>query len=481
MFRLQISAASHDKRITMPIWSSNSSIRPPLLVLGAVELLGVYSSVLCTAVVFYGSVSQGDTEVGSLYLKAAIVAIVVLTSLISMGLYNFHQRLYFREVLARVTVGLFVAALVLAATYFVFPFVSLPRYFITVAILMALVVTLLVRLYFFHNVDTNVFRRRTLVYGAGERARSISDLRRLADRRGFHIVGSVPANGDREVFLGNGKLFRDKLLVSIAKEHAIDEIVIAMDDRRGNLPLRDLLDCKLKGVNVIDIIEFLERESKKVRIDLVNPGWLIFAPGFRATRIRIIGKKLVDFLLSFTALLVLWPVMLLVAIAIKCGDGITAPVFYRQTRVGQFGKEFSILKFRSMRPDAESKSGAVWAEENDPRITRVGRFLRSSRLDELPQLINVVRGDMSLVGPRPERPEFVEKLAESIPYYLERHTAKPGITGWAQLRYSYGASEEDTIQKLQYDLYYVKNQSLLMDMTIMLQTVEVVIWGKGVR
>jgi len=465
----------------MPIWSRNFSIRPPLLVLGTVEFLAAYFSVLGAAIILYGSVRQGQVALGSIHLNAAVVAIVLLTSLLSMGLYNFHQRLYFREVLARVTVGIALGALAIAAIYFVFPTVSLPRNFISVAFLLALVTILVARLYFFHNVDTNVFRRRTLIYGAGERARGIADLRRRADRRGFNVVGSIPANGDLEISQGNGTLFHEPSLISLTKELAIDEIVIAMDDRRGNLPLRELLDCKLTGVNVIDIVEFLERESEKVRIDLVNPSWLVFSPGFRTTKIRSIGKRFVDFLLSFVALLFVWPVMLMVAFVIKCEDGIRAPVFYGQIRVGQFSENFKILKFRSMRQDAESKSGAVWAEKNDSRITRIGRFLRAARLDELPQLINVLRGEMSLVGPRPERPEFVEKLAESIPYYLERHTAKPGITGWAQLRYSYGASEEDTIQKLQYDLFYVKNQSLVMDITIMLQTLEVVIWGKGAR
>jgi len=254
-----------------------------------------------------------------------------------------------------------------------------------------------------------------------------------------------------------------------------------MDDRRGNLPVRDLLDARLRGINVIDLMEFLERETGKIRVDLVNPGWLIFSSGFRTSRFRRLNKRFVDILASAALLLVSWPIIFLIAIAIKIEDGMRAPVFYRQCRVGRGDQPFSVIKFRSMRENAEADGKAVWAAKDDDRVTRVGRFLRKSRLDELPQIMNVFRGQMSLVGPRPERPEFVEKLKESIPYYSERHTVQPGITGWAQLRYAYASSEEDAIEKLQYDLYYVKNHSLALDLIIILQTVEVVLWGRGAR
>lgn len=461
--------------------SKKHSIRTPLLLLATAEVLCAYLSVLGTAILLYGSVRSADMELGSLHLKAVIVSAMILASLISMGLYHFHRRIHFREILVRVSVGIALGSLGLAAIYFLFPDVSLPRKFVVIAVLMSLVIVLLVRSYFFHHVDTNVFRRRTLVYGAGERARSIGDLRRRADRRGFKIVGSIPVRGDAEVSRENGLLIRDKSLLWLAAELEIDEIVIAMDDRRGNLPVRELFECMHTGVDIVDLLDFLERESEKIRIDLIKPSWLIFSPSFRTSQFRKIAKRLTDFLFSFSALLVLWPLLLLVALAIKAEDGFRAPVFYRQCRVGHKGLKFSMLKFRSMIEDAENGSGAMWARENDPRITRVGRHIRKYRLDELPQLINVLLGEMSLVGPRPERPEFVEKLAKAIPYYLERHTSKPGITGWAQLRYSYGCSEEDAIEKLQYDLYYVKNQSFVLDIIIMLQTLEVVLWGKGAR
>jgi sugar transferase (PEP-CTERM system associated) len=229
------------------------------------------------------------------------------------------------------------------------------------------------------------------------------------------------------------------------------------------------------------LVDFLERESGKIPVELLDPSWLIFSEGFRIPPLRTVAKRIFDFTVSLIALLLVWPIMLLVAIAIKIGDGIRAPVFYRQIRVGHRGAGFSILKFRSMVVDAEGDSGAVWAQKDDSRITRIGHFLRNSRIDELPQLFNVILGQMSIVGPRPERPEFVQELEKNIPYYSERHALKPGVTGWAQLKYSYGASEEDAVEKLKFDLYYIKKHNVLLDLLIILQTVEVVLWSKGAR
>jgi sugar transferase (PEP-CTERM system associated) len=272
-----------------------------------------------------------------------------------------------------------------------------------------------------------------------------------------------------------------KSITDIAIEKGAEEIVIAMDDRRGNLPVRELLDARLSGIDVVDLLEFLERETGKIRVDLVSPGWLIFSPGFRRSQFKEIAKRAMDAIVCGALLMVSWPIMLLIGLAIKIEDGLSAPVIYKQFRVGQNSRNFNVLKFRSMREDAEKDGKAVWATENDSRVTRVGNFLRNSRLDELPQVFNVLAGQMSVVGPRPERPEFVSELQENIPYYAERHVVKPGVTGWAQLKYSYGASEEDAIEKLQYDLYYIKNQTLLLDFLIIVQTVEVVLWGKGAR
>lgn len=465
----------------MPAWTLNNLVRTPLLLLGIVEALILFSSVYFAGVVLYGDLQTSEQMLGPLLPRAVVVATVILASLVSMGLYQFHQRIYFREAVVRVFVGVAAGGLALAVIFNAVPEVKLSRELAALAVSYALILLLIVRFYFVRNVDENIFRRKTLIYGAGERAASIADLRRRADRRGFKVVGQISAPGDKGICKHGALAANGKTICEYAREFGAEEIVVAMDDRRGHLPIRELLDCRLQGMEVIDLVEFLERETGKIWVDLVNPGWLIFAPGFRVSRFRQISKRLVDVVASSTLLLVALPIMLFVVIAIKIEDGLGSPILYRQKRVGRNDHEFNVLKFRSMREDAEADGEAVWAEKNDSRVTRVGAFLRKSRFDELPQILNVFRGQMSLVGPRPERPKFVQQLRQSVPYYSERHAVNPGVTGWAQLRYSYGANEDDALEKLQYDLYYVKNQSLLLDLMIILQTVEVVLWGKGAR
>ncbi len=464
----------------MPIWSKNFA-RTPLILLAVAETTILYLSVYFACAVASGGVEVFEDSLGPIAPRAAAVSGIMLMSLIAMGLYQFHQRAYFHEIMVRVIVGVAIGSTVLAASYYFFPRINLEPRIAALAVLSALTLLLLLRFAFVRNVDENIFRRRTLVFGAGERSAAISDLKRRADRRGFQIVGTLPAPGDtvredRDDLLRTGKSISD-----IAADVEADEIVIAMDERRGNLPIRELLDCKLRGIDVIDLLEFLERETGKIEVDLLSPGWLTFSPGFRRTRLRRLLKRTMDIVVSAVAFLLAWPFMLMIAIAIKLEDGPGAPVIYRQRRVGSRGREFNVLKFRSMGLDAEADGKAVWAQEDDPRVTNVGAILRKYRLDELPQIFNVLSGQMSFVGPRPERPEFVASLAAEIPYYSERHTVKPGVTGWAQLKYSYGASRDDAIEKLRYDLYYVKNNSLLMDLVILLQTVEVILWRQGAR
>jgi sugar transferase (PEP-CTERM system associated) len=304
-------------------------------------------------------------------------------------------------------------------------------------------------------------------------------LRRRSDQRGFHIVAFVPVPGELQL-IGDERIDNSRAnLVELARKHDVDEIVIAMDDRRRGFPIRELLDCKFAGIDVVDILTFLERESGKVMVGLMEPSWMIFSEGFTRRSSRMAVARCVDLAAAVVGLVVGWPLMALTALAILIEDG--RPVLYRQTRVGFLGEPFQLLKFRSMTKDAEKRGEARWAQRNDSRVTKVGALIRKLRLDELPQLLNIIRGDMRLVGPRPERPEFVTSLVETIPYYHERHCVKPGLTGWAQLSYPYGSSERDALEKLQFDLYYVKNQSLMFDLVILLQTVEVVIWGKGAR
>ena len=373
--------------------------------------------------------------------------------------------------------------MVIAVIVYLLPALRIERGALLLSTLVSFGAVAVVRILFDFIVDEDVFKRRVLVYGAGRRAASIARLRRRSDRRGFVIVGYVMAEGDERFALRDHEslLRTDQDLLSCCQAQRIDEIVVAMDDRRRRFPMDQLLECRLEGVEINELVTFLERETGKVRLDILNPSWMIFADGFRQGRAQSVLERLFDIVASFAMLALAAPVMLLTAAAIKLSDGWRAPILYRQLRVGQYGKPFKLLKFRSMREDAERDGQAQWAQKNDSRITRVGSFIRMTRIDELPQILNVLRGEMSFVGPRPERPEFVEQLNETIPYYRERHSIKPGITGWAQLCYPYGSSEQDAMEKLQYDLYYVKNHSLIFYIAILVQTVEVIVWGKGAR
>jgi sugar transferase (PEP-CTERM system associated) len=265
---------------------------------------------------------------------------------------------------------------------------------------------------------------------------------------------------------------------SIAKAGGVDRIIVALDERRGKFPLEQLLFCRLKGIRVDDGVAFTEQLSGKLSVENLHPSFLIFSDGFKRSAVFKKGKRVFDILFSLVGLTVFAPVSLIISIANKLDSA--GPILYHQQRVGEDGKIFDLLKFRSMQGDAE-KDGPVWAKTNDQRITQVGRFIRRLRLDEIPQMINVLRGEMSFIGPRPERPFFVDILKKEVPYYAERHVIKPGITGWAQIRYRYGASKEDALEKLEYDLYYVKHMSLLFDLMIIFETVKIVLLGKGAR
>jgi sugar transferase (PEP-CTERM system associated) len=274
---------------------------------------------------------------------------------------------------------------------------------------------------------------------------------------------------------------RDVPLSVLAQRERISEIVVGVDDRRGSLPMEDLLACRQLGVQITDLTTFVEREAGRVQLTMLDPSWLVFSGGFNATPVALFVKRAFDIVASFTIALLCWPLMLGVVLAIRLESGRGQPILYRQERVGEQGRTFWLYKFRSMRTDAEMDGVARWAKANDDRVTRVGKVCRKLRFDELPQLWNVVRGDMSIVGPRPERPQFVSDLEGKIRYYGLRHSIKPGLAGWAQLCYSYGASEEDAAEKLKYDLFYVKNHSLFLDLVILIETVEVVIFGRGAR
>lgn len=334
---------------------------------------------------------------------------------------------------------------------------------------------------FFALVGEETFKRKVLVLGAGFRARQIhEDLRTPFNRKGFILTGFVPIPDEPTEIRDDYLLNISSTLQQYIIKNPVHEIVVAVNDRRKGLPMEDLLECKMEGVKIVDGASFYERESRKVALEMVTRGWLVFSDGFTVSSVFGFGKRSLDILAATALLLAGLPLMILTAIAIKIEDGLQAPVFYSQERVGLNGSIFRVHKFRSMRIDAE-KDGAVWASQNDTRVTKVGDFIRKVRIDELPQIFNVLNGTMAFVGPRPERPVFVEQLSEKIPFYSERHRVKPGLTGWAQLCFAYADNEEDTREKLRYDLYYIKNQSLLLDLLIIIQTVEVVLFKKGSR
>jgi sugar transferase (PEP-CTERM system associated) len=446
----------------------------PLAVLAFVEAVVFFAAPYAAGLTRLDPTLPPVTGVfGAMFPRALLFSGVLFTCMAAMGLYNSRQRSRLAGMLARVAASVASGALFIAIVFYLFPALYMGRISFLLTAVFAFAGAVLVRTVFDTVVDEEIFKRRILVYGAGRRAGSIARLRRRSDRRGFAVIGYVTADGDEPgVVPEREKIAVNPELAHLCAVRGIDEIVVAMDDRRRQFPMVQLLECRLDGVEIVDLVTFLERETGKVRLDILNPSWMIFSEGFR---------RGFDILASLLLLIATSPVMLLTAAAIKVTEGWRAAIFYRQVRVGQYGRPFRLLKFRSMCEDAERDGQAQWAQKNDSRVTPVGSFIRLTRIDELPQILNVLRGEMSFVGPRPERPEFVEQLNERIPYYRERHSIKPGITGWAQLCYPYGSSEQDAMEKLQYDLFYVKNHSLLFYIAILVQTVEVIVWGKGAR
>lgn len=432
----------------------------------------------------------GYTEVASLEVltvNIATITVVILFSSLSVGLYETKLRETFRGLIRRifVSVGIsfFVSEILLET---VFHNTKIQGYYLPVAMICVIVALIFFR-YFTNRLGLlGLGKVRIVVLGAGERASIIEKrMRRDVDRIGFDLVGFIPVPGDnREEGIRNEKLIHLNIAQNFQQfvsENEIEEVIIACDQRRGTLPIDVLFECRLRGVNVTDLLDFMERETGQIVVNLMYPSWVIYSNGFQTQNyLRDAIDYSLNALFAFVVLFFVWPFMVMTAIVIYLDDGrrTKTSVFYKQERVGLNGRLFKIIKFRSMRPDAE-KDGAKWATKGDNRVTRIGHFIRKYRLDELPQLLNIFKGEMSLIGPRPERPEFVEKLVSEIPYYNQRHNVKPGLAGWAQLNYPYGASVEDSMEKLKFDLYYVKHQSLLLDMLILIRTVEVVIFGKG--
>lgn len=414
-------------------------------------------------------------------VPSAIFAVIMLISNTGMGLYQRTQTWGDAGLLLRIIGSFMMGALAMTLVFYSFPGHAIGRGIFAAAILFSLIGVTFLRVIFYRVVDQKGLKRRVVVFGAGTNAEKVIELENSKSTQNVLIVGCIPLQGQPTAVPKNRILNLKVPLNQYAMETDIDEIVVAPDDRRKGLPVDEILDCKMNGFEVVDMLTFFEREGGFIRVDCLYPSWLVFSDGFRVGFLRMFSKRLFDIIASLLLLCLAWPVMLLTALIVKIEGRFKAPVLYKQVRVGVSWQLFQVIKFRSMRTDAEQIGNPRMAQKNDSRVTRIGAFIRKTRIDELPQLFNVLKGDMSFVGPRPERPEFVERFAETIPYYSERHRVKPGITGWAQLCYPYGENEIDALNKLQYDLYYVKNYSLFFDFMIMLQTVEVVLWGKGAR
>jgi sugar transferase (PEP-CTERM system associated) len=455
-----------------------------LAVLAMIEallcFLALYAAVCIRFQVGLRGLPELAQQFGPLWPRGVAFSAIVVTSLLAFGLYNSRQRTQLSGMLARLLLALLVAACIFAVLFYVFPSRHLFRGVAAITVVLAVCAVLTSRLIFARVADEEIFKRRVLIYGAGYAAAAITRLRRAADRHAFTLVGFVQPPGEERVVPSERLLSYEGDLCALSERLGVTEVVVAMDDRRRGFPIPELLDCRLAGIDVTELLTFLERETGRVHIDVLNPSWMIFSQGFKRDPLRLFSSRAIDLIASLGVLVVALPAMVLTFLAIKIEDGWQAPALYRQARVGLGGQVFRVVKFRSMRQDAEL-NGAQWAQHADPRVTRVGAIIRKLRIDELPQVFNVLRGHMSFVGPRPERPEFVAQLAEKIPYYVQRHCVKPGITGWAQLCYPYGSSEDDALEKLQYDLYYIKNNSLLFDLAILIQTAEVVLFGKGAR
>ncbi|ODP37326.1 TIGR03013 family XrtA/PEP-CTERM system glycosyltransferase [Sphingomonas turrisvirgatae] len=400
-------------------------------------------------------------------------------AMMAVGVYGADALQSIRVATARLIIAISLGTIFLSVIFFLVPALTFWRSNLLYAMLAALVALFMLRILLGKTLGGQVFKRRIVVLGAGARAERLKQLSRKPGS-GFVVVGYVAMSETNRII--PEAIARDAIY-NLA-DHVVllnaSEVVLALEERRNALPLKDLLRIKTTGVHVNEISTFLERETGRVDLQSVNPSWLIFSDGFSSGRMfSSIFKRLFDIVASLLLLALTLPLILLGALAVKLES--KGPAFYRQRRVGLYGQGFDIIKLRSMRQDAEVAGKAVWAELDDPRITRVGRFIRKVRIDELPQCWSVLKGEMSFVGPRPERPQFVEDLEQQIPYYAERHMVKPGITGWAQINYPYGASIDDSRHKLEYDLYYAKNYSPFLDLLILLQTIRVVIFPDGAR
>ena len=438
------------------------------------ELLLIFGSVALAAAF------QETPDLAANLWKIAVVTLICQLCLYYNDFYDLTVVHSNRELVVRLLQAAGAASILLAALYFIQPSLIIGNGIFVSALFVFLVAILGWRLIF--NSVTGSLKldeERVLVVGTGDTARKVA--RQILDQHEFayRVIGFIDDDAARigERIVNPAIIGTPVDIDRLIALHHVDRIIVGLSDRRGKLPVAELLRAKMAGIRVEDATTTYERVTGKILIDDLRPSWLIFSDGFRVSRATRLMKRAIDLILSLTLALITLPLMLITALLVFLEDG--RPILYRQERTGESGRTFVLSKFRSMRKDAEKGGTPIWATDGDNRVTRVGRFIRKTRLDELPQLWNVLRGDMSFVGPRPERPFFVAQLAEDIPFYQQRHAVKPGLTGWAQVKYRYGSSREDAMEKLRYDLYYIKHLSVFFDLTIVFDTVKVVLFRKG--
>jgi sugar transferase (PEP-CTERM system associated) len=445
------------------------------------DLLLISAAFMATLVFLSDAEDLTAIQIGQGLLRAVLMSAGFMAVNSALGLYDRGSVFNNTQLRARVLVSFLMMGLLVVGVLLLMPMKAFYGHtWAVVIVMMATGLLLVIQVITGEFLPKSLTRRKVLVYGTGAKAQAVGQSLHRASSSA-ELCGYFASPNEREHLVPNwGTLQPGQALTEVVVEKGIDEIVIALSERRGgSMPMRELLDCKLAGVRVTDIATYFEQHLGQIRLDAVSAGWLIFGEGFDQGFLRTSIKRLFDIAGAIVLILLALPIMLVTAVIIKLES--SGPVLYKQERVGLNNKPFNVVKFRSMRTDAEKDGIPRWATAGDSRVTRVGKVIRKLRIDELPQLFSVLNGDMSLVGPRPERAFFVEKLTQEIPFYAVRHSVKPGVTGWAQVRYQYGSTVEDTAEKLQYDLYYVKNHSLFLDLVVIFETVGVVLTGKGAQ
>ncbi len=447
-----------------------SLIAGDVLIASGAFYLGVYLR--------FGGLEEGLMKYQHIVIRSISFVLVPILCSFFIELYDQQKNRGRKEILLRCLIAGIFSLFVLSSIYYAIPETKLWRGNLALSILIFTALQFIWHITYVSFLRLPAFAKRVLILGIGQNAERIGSMIG-ATNHNYVLAGyidcptealAVPAYqivGDRE-----------SICETVQKQRA-QKIVISLSEKRGVLPFKEIMNCKLGGIDILEAPSFYEEVMGKLFIEDTMPSWFIFSDGFKITALKRLYKRFFDIIVSLLGVAIASPLMLIVGILIKVNSPGT--VFFRQVRVGERERNFVLYKFRTMRENAEQETGAVWAQKNDSRVTGVGNILRKTRFDEIPQLFNVLNGDMSLIGPRPERPEFIEKLKEVIPYYSERHFVKPGITGWAQVNYRYGASVEDAIEKLRYDLYYIKNMSFFLDMLIVLETIKVVLFSRGSR